>query len=51
MVFIIDLCSGKKSHEDEEEEEDEDDELHHLDDSDAEMQCDEELGPVLQVTH
>ncbi|XP_029981188.1 ribosomal RNA processing protein 1 homolog B isoform X2 [Sphaeramia orbicularis] len=50
------LVNGKKSHiEDEEDEDedddDEDDELHHLDDTDAEMQCNEDVGPVLQFDY
>lgn len=43
---IISLCSGCKSAEDEE---DEDDDFGHLEDSDSEPPCDDDVGPVLQV--
>lgn len=48
------MCSGDKSNQEEEEEdddegdEDDDDELH-LEDSDTEAPCDDDIGPVLQV--
>lgn len=40
--------SGNKSNE--EEEDDDEDELLHLEESDTEAPCDEDLGPVLQVS-
>ena len=45
------LFSGCKSHEDGDEDDDDDDEeeLLHLEDSDTELPCDDDVGPVLQV--
>uniref|UniRef100_A0A673B500 Ribosomal RNA processing protein 1 homolog B-like n=1 Tax=Sphaeramia orbicularis TaxID=375764 RepID=A0A673B500_9TELE len=43
-------ASDSDSDEDEDDD-DEDDELHHLDDTDAEMQCNEDVGPVLQFDY
>lgn len=44
------MFSGKKpKEEDDEDDDDDDDDLLHLEDSDTEAPCDEDVGPVLQV--
>ncbi len=47
-IVLVCLFSGKKSNKEEDDDED-DDELLHLEDSDTEAPCDDDMGPVLQV--